>query len=61
VYPVNVENDKIGPVNVTQCVVDILLDRRIVKKGHRIIMTRGNLIGEKGAGTNSMKIVDIPG
>jgi len=61
VYPVNVENDKIGPVHVTQCVVDILIDRHIVKKGQRIIMTRGNLIGEKGAGTNSMKIVDIPG
>jgi pyruvate kinase len=61
VYPVNVENDKIGPVNVAQCVADILLDRNIVKKGQRIIMTRGNLIDERGAGTNAMKIVDIPG
>jgi len=61
VYPVNVENDKIGPVNVAQCVADILLDRNIVEKGQRIIMTRGNLIDERGAGTNSMKIVDIPG
>jgi pyruvate kinase len=60
VYPVNVENDKIGPVKVAQCVTDILLDRNIVKKGQRIIMTRGNLIDERGMGTNSMKIVDIP-
>jgi pyruvate kinase len=61
VYPVNVEKDKIGPLKVAQCVADILLDRNIVEKGQRIIMTRGNLIDEKGAGTNSMKIVDIPG
>jgi pyruvate kinase len=61
VYPVNVEKDKIGPVKVAQCVADILLDRNIVEKGQRIIMTRGNLIDERGAGTNSMKIVDIPG
>jgi pyruvate kinase len=61
VYPVNVEKDKIGPVKVAQCVTDILLDRNIVEKGQRIIMTRGNLIDERGAGTNSMKIVDIPG
>jgi pyruvate kinase len=44
---------------VSQCVVDILLKRDIVEKGQRIIMTRGNLIDEKGAGTNLMKIVDI--
>jgi pyruvate kinase len=61
VYPVDVEGDKIGPVKVAQCVADILLDRNIVEKGQRIIMTRGNLIDERGAGTNSMKIVDIPG
>ena len=61
VYPVNVEKDKIGPVMVAQCVANILLDRNIVEQGQRIIMTRGNLIDERGAGTNSMKIVDIPG
>jgi pyruvate kinase len=61
VYPVNVEKDTIGPVKVAQCVADILLDRNIVEKGQRIIMTRGNLIDERGAGTNTMKIVDIPG
>ena len=59
VYPVNIENDTIGPVKVAQSVVDILLDRRIVEKGQRIIMTRGNLIDQRGAGTNAMKIVDI--
>jgi pyruvate kinase len=59
VYPLNIEQDNIGPINVTRTVVDILLKRNIVEKGQRIIMTRGDLIGEKGAGTNSMKIVDI--
>lgn len=61
VYPVNIENDEIGPVHVTQSVVDVLMSRTIVKKGQRIIMTRGDLIDERGAGTNTMKIVDIPG
>ena len=60
VYPVNTENDQIGPIHVTQCVIDVLLGRGIVSKGQRIIMTRGDLIGERGAGTNAMKIVDIP-
>lgn len=60
VYPVNVENNKIGPMCVTRCVVDVLLGRNIVSKGQRIIMTRGDLIDERGAGTNTMKIVDIP-
>ena len=59
VYPVNIENDKIGPVHVTRCVVDVLKDKNIVSRGQRIIMTRGDLIDERGAGTNSMKIVDI--
>ncbi|MBT8129868.1 MAG: pyruvate kinase [Gammaproteobacteria bacterium] len=59
VYPVNIENDKIGPVRVTRCVVDVLKDKDIVSSGQRIIMTRGDLIDERGAGTNSMKIVDI--
>ena len=59
VYPVNIESDTIGPVNVARSVVDVLLDRGIVEKGQRIIMTRGNLIDQRGAGTNAMKIVDI--
>jgi len=60
VYPVNIAEEDIGPINVTQCVIDVLRSRNIVKAGQRIIMTRGDLIGEKGAGTNSMKIVDVP-
>jgi pyruvate kinase len=60
VYPVNIENDKIGPIHVTQSVIDVLLGRKIVSQGQRIIMTRGDLIDERGAGTNLMKIVDIP-
>ncbi|UCB55326.1 MAG: pyruvate kinase [Thiotrichales bacterium] len=59
VYPVDIGSDKIGPIHVTQCVVDVLLKKKIVTKGQRIIMTRGDLIDERGAGTNTMKIVDI--
>ena len=61
VYPVHIEGDEIGPIRVTQGVVDVLLSRKIVSTGQRIIMTRGDLIDERGAGTNTMKIVDIPG
>jgi pyruvate kinase len=61
VYPVSIEKDTIGPINVTQSVVDVLLGKDIVATGQRIIMTRGDLIDERGAGTNTMKIVDIPG
>ena len=59
VYPVSVEFDKLGPYNVTRNVVDLLVEKGIAHKGERIIVTRGDLLGEKGAGSNAMKIVDI--
>ena len=59
VYPVSVEFDKIGPYNVTQGVVDLLVERGIVKKGNRVIVTRGDLLGDEGGGSNAMKIVNV--
>ncbi len=59
VYPVSVEFDKLGPYNVTRNVVNLLVDKGIAKKGERIIVTRGDLLGEKGGGSNAMKIVDV--
>jgi pyruvate kinase len=41
-------------------VIQIMIDSGILKLGDRLILTRGDLIGERGAGSNTMKIVDIP-
>ena len=57
VYPVRVEFDKLGPYNVTQNVVDMLLDKKIIGKGNRVIVTRGDLLGNKNGGSNAMKII----
>lgn len=59
VYPVNVEFDKLGPYQVTQHVVDLLVSKKIVSKGQRIIVTRGDLLGDQGGGSNAMKIVNV--
>jgi pyruvate kinase len=59
VYPVPIAHDAIKPVGVTAKVIEIMLDNGLAKRGDRIILTRGDLIGERGAGSNTMKIVDI--
>ena len=59
VYPVNVEFETLGPYQVTQHVVDLLEGKNIVKKGERIIVTRGDLLGDQGGGSNAMKIVNV--
>jgi len=59
VYPLRVDFEKIGPYNVSQGVVDLLASKNIVSKGDRIIVTRGDLLGDKGGGSNNMKIVDV--
>jgi pyruvate kinase len=40
-------------------VADILVEKGIVKKGNRIIISRGDLLGDEGGGTNAMKVVTI--
>jgi pyruvate kinase len=59
VYPVYVEFDKLGPYHITQGVVDVLVEREIAKKGDRVIVTRGDLLGDEAGGSNAMKIVDV--
>jgi len=60
VYPLAIAHDAIDPGQVTETVIQIMIDSGIVKLGDRLILTRGDLIGERGAGSNTMKIVDIP-
>ncbi len=59
VYPVRVEFDKIEPNYVTQGVVDILKAKNIIAAGDRMVLTRGDMLGDKGGGSNTMKIVSI--
>ncbi len=59
VYPVSVEFDKIGPYNVTHGVVELLKEKKIVNTGDRVIVTRGDMLGGSGGGSNAMKIVDV--
>lgn len=59
VYPISVEFDKLGPYNVSRNVVDLLVEMGIASDGERIIVTRGDLLGDKGGGSNAMKIVDV--
>ncbi len=59
VYPLSVEFDKIGPYNVTHGVVDLLKAKKIVETGDRVIVTRGDMLGGSGGGSNAMKIIDV--
>ncbi len=59
VYPVSVEFDKIGIHHVTDGVLELLKSRKIAKSGDRIIITRGDLLGDQGGGSNSMRIVTV--
>jgi len=58
VYPVHVDFDKITPEDVTRGVVDLLKSKNIVNSGDRIVLTRGDMIGDQG-GSNIMKIVSV--
>ena len=59
VYPVTVEFDKIGPYNVTDDILKLLKQKKIVRNGDRVIITRGDLLGEDSGGSNLMKIVNV--
>ncbi len=59
VYPVAIEFDKIGPYHVTDSILQLLKDRGISKTGDSIIVTRGDMLGDQGGGSNSMKIVSV--
>ncbi|MBL4712287.1 MAG: pyruvate kinase [Gammaproteobacteria bacterium] len=58
VYPVRVDFDEKDPHSITLGVMKLLKSRNIVKSGDRIVITRGDKLGDPG-GSNIMKIVSI--
>lgn len=59
VYPISVEFDKIDPHNVSQSVVELMKAKKIIKAGDSIVVTRGDMLGDQGGGSNTMKIVVV--
>ena len=59
VYPVRADFDKIEPHHITSGVIELLKQRKIVGFGDRIILTRGDMLGDTAGGTNTMKIVSV--
>ena len=59
VYPTSINFEQIGPYNISSKVAKTLQEKNIVEKGDRIIITRGDYLGDEGGGTNAMKIVTI--
>ena len=60
VYPIKVDFDKLGPYKVTESVVDLMKDKGIISSGDSIVVTRGDMLGDQGGGTNTMKIIQVP-
>ncbi len=58
VYPVRADFGELAPRDVTTGVVDLLKSKDIVKSGDRIVLTRGDMLGDQG-GSNIMKIVSV--
>jgi pyruvate kinase len=59
VYPTSINFDQVGPYNISSKVADSLCDIGVAKEGDRIIITRGDFLGDEGGGTNAMKVVTI--
>ena len=59
VYPVRTDFEGLGPQEVTLGVVNLLKSKKIVEDGDRIILTRGDMLGDEGGGSNIMKIVSV--
>ena len=58
VYPVRADFSDMAPMDVTIGVVDLLKSKGIVESGDRIVLTRGDMLGDEG-GSNIMKIVSV--
>ena len=58
VYPVRADFSDLAPMDVTLGVVDLLKSKHIVESGDRIVLTRGDSLGDEG-GSNIMKIVSV--
>jgi pyruvate kinase len=59
VYPVRADFSKLAPADVTLGVINLLKSKHIVDSGDRIVLTRGDMLGNEG-GSNIMKIVSVP-
>ena len=59
VYPIKVDFDKLGPYKVTESVVELMKVKSIISSGDSIVVTRGDMLGDQGGGTNTMKIVQV--
>ena len=59
VYPVRADFTDLAAEDVTLGVVDLLKGKKIVESGDRIVITRGDSLGDEG-GSNIMKIVSVP-
>lgn len=59
VYPTSIDFDQVGDYNISSTVACLLKDKGIVDDGNRIIITRGDSLGDEGGGTNMMKVVTI--
>ena len=59
VYPTSINFEQIGPYNISSKVAKILNEKGIVDEGDRIVITRGDYLGDEGGGTNAMKVVTI--
>ncbi len=58
VYPVRADLSNLAATEVTAGVVDLLKSKGIVEAGDRIVLTRGEMLGNQG-GSNIMKIVSV--
>ena len=58
VYPVRADFSELAPMDVTLGVIDLLKAKGIVDSGDRIVLTRGDMLGDQG-GSNIMKIVSV--
>ena len=58
VYPVRADFSNLPAEDVTLGVVDLLKSKDIVDSGDRILLTRGDMLGDQG-GSNIMKIVSV--
>jgi len=59
VYPVRADFTDLAPMDVTIGVLDLLKSKKIVESGDRIVLTRGDSLGNEG-GSNIMKVVSVP-
>ena len=59
VYPVRADFEGMAPQDVTLGVIDLLKSKKIVEEGDRIVLTRGDMLGDEGGGSNIMKIVSV--